>query len=104
MQSRRPDVLKYLENYREVARRVKEIVLRHDPSAEAYVFGSVLSGRYTASSDIDVLVVSDRADLEYVVKVAVYRELGEAPVELHYTDRERFERWYKRFIDELERV
>ena len=33
MQSRRPDVLKYLENYREAARRVKEIVLRHDPSA-----------------------------------------------------------------------
>ena len=48
MQSRRPDMLKYLENYREVARRVKEIVLRNDPSAEVYVFGSVLSGRYTA--------------------------------------------------------
>ena len=33
VQSRRPDVLKYLEKYGKVARRVKEVVLRHDPSA-----------------------------------------------------------------------
>ncbi len=105
MQSRDSErVLEYLENYGEVARKVKEIVLRCDPEAEAYVFGSVLTGKYTASSDIDVLVVPERRDLEYAIKIRVYRELGDAPIELHYADRRSFERRYKRFIDALERA
>jgi predicted nucleotidyltransferase len=44
----------YLWNYVEVARRVNRII--HE-EAKVYVFGSVVKGKYNASSDIDLLVV-----------------------------------------------
>ncbi len=94
----------FFRNYREAARRVKEIVLEYDPGAEVYVFGSVLRGKYTALSDIDVLVVSNKKDLEYTIKVRIYKELSDVPLEVHYTDRVRFEKWYKKFIDTLEKI
>ncbi|MEM2189546.1 MAG: nucleotidyltransferase domain-containing protein [Nitrososphaerota archaeon] len=31
------------------------------PNAEVYVFGSALRNRLTANSDVDILVISDRA-------------------------------------------
>lgn len=98
MSSRYEDrVLRYLENYMEVARRAKEIIMEIDPEAEVYVFGSVVRGRYTAASDIDILVITRRIELKYLIMVEVYRRL-EAPIELHITTPEIFERWYRRFI------
>jgi len=93
---RKPDIY-YLRNHLEVARRVKGIVRSIDPDARVYVFGSVVRGDYTASSDIDLLVVTSNAKLKYDVMVAVYREI-EAPVELHVTTPEVFEEWYRRFV------
>jgi len=95
----------YLRNYLEVAERVKRIVLSIDPEARVYVFGSVVRGDFTASSDIDLLVVTRKVELKYDIMVAVYREV-EAPVELHVTTPELFERWYRRFVrpEELREV
>lgn len=93
---RRPD-LYYLRNYLEIAKRVKDVVHSIDPNARVYVFGSVVRGDYTASSDIDLLVVTLNTKLKYDIMVAVYKEV-EAPVELHVTTPDVFERWYKRFI------
>ena len=93
---------KKLENYMEVAREVKNIVLKHWPTAEVYVFGSVVRGRYTASSDIDILVVLENRpsrDEEYNVKAEVYSRV-DAPIELHVASRTEYEKWYKRFIGE----
>ena len=93
---RRPD-LYYLRNYLEVAKRVKGVVHSIDPNARVYVFGSVVRGDYTASSDIDLLVVTSNSKLKYDIMVAVYKEV-DAPVELHVTTPEVFERWYKKFV------
>lgn len=98
-------VLDMLRNYREVARRVKEIVRRLDSNAEVYVFGSVPRGEFTGASDIDILVVTERLDLKDKMRVDVYRSI-EAPVELHVVSRKQLEKWYKRFIceEELEKI
>jgi len=105
MQSRRlKGVFQYFADYRRIVERIKEIVLKYDPEAEVYVFGSVPRGKYTALSDIDVLIVSDKKHLEYNIKVEVYRKFGDVPLELHYTDRNGLEKWYKRFIDSLEEI
>jgi predicted nucleotidyltransferase len=93
---RRPD-LYYLRNYLEVAKRVKDVVHSIDPNARVYVFGSVVRGDYTASSDIDLLVVTSNSKLKYDIMVAVYKEV-DVPVELHVTTPEVFERWYKKFV------
>jgi len=98
-------VLEYLRNYRAVAGRVKEVVKRVDPGAEVYVFGSVVRGRYTGASDIDILVVTNNIDRKYSIVVEAYRST-EAPIELHVVTHEQFEKWYKRFIpgDEVVKV
>ena len=95
-----------LKNYRRYASEVKDIVRGFWPDARVYVFGSVLTGRFTAASDIDVLVIIDgEVDMEtvYKVKVRVKREV-DAPIELHIVNRDTYERWYRRFIDRIEEI
>lgn len=55
--------LKRLKNYREIARRVRDIVKEKYENARVIVFGSVVEGRITALSDIDLLIICD-ADRE----------------------------------------
>lgn len=97
--------LEQLGKYAEIAKMVKGIVESHWKGARVYAFGSALKGRYTAVSDIDILVVVDGVSREdaYRVKAAVYGAV-DAPIELHVASSEEFERWYKRFIDELEEI
>ena len=54
--------LEILRNYREVALKVKEIVRKFDPEARVFVFGSVVKGKITAASDIDILIITKRVD------------------------------------------
>ncbi len=98
-------ILDLISNYLEVGRKVKEIVKKFDPHAKVYIFGSVVKGRYTGASDIDILIITNRKDLKYRMMVEVYRYI-EAPVELHIVTNEEFREWYYRFIgsDELVEV
>jgi len=82
---------------------VKKVVLEVDPEAEVYVFGSVVRGDYTAASDIDVLVVTERVDRKHEIVTRVYRRV-DAPVELHVVTRRLYEEWYRRFVPESELV
>ncbi|MBC7131307.1 nucleotidyltransferase domain-containing protein [Candidatus Bathyarchaeota archaeon] len=91
-------LIKYLRDFREVARKVKDRVRCFDPEAKVYVFGSVARGNFTAASDIDILIVTGAVEKKYVMMVEVYKDT-EAPVELHVTTPEKFEGWYRRFID-----
>ncbi|WP_460024354.1 nucleotidyltransferase domain-containing protein [Infirmifilum sp. SLHALR2] len=95
--------LKALEKYMEVAAEVKKVVLEVDPEAEVYVFGSVVRGDYTAASDIDILVVTEKLDRKYDIMTRVYQRV-DAPVELHVVTRRLYAEWYRRFIPESELV
>lgn len=97
------NALKAMENYIEVARKVKEIAQCFDPNAKVYVFGSVVEGKYTAASDIDILVVTTiERDRVYEFKARIYSEL-DAPVELHVVHPSKLE-WYRRFAGKLVEV
>jgi len=99
---------RYFENPVELGNKVKEIISKYVRNVEVYVFGSVVRGRYTASSDIDILVVTpiklSKEDI-YRLKTEVITSL-DAPLELHIVSRDEFENWYKRFIgkDELVKI
>nr|BAJ49406.1 DNA polymerase beta domain protein region [Candidatus Caldarchaeum subterraneum] len=95
-------LLEYMRRYREVGAEVKRILRKIDPDVRVFVFGSVVRGRYTAASDIDILVVTDDLSKKYEMMVEVYRSV-EAPVELHITTPQKYRSWYSRFIplDEL---
>ena len=98
-------IFEMLSNYRAIAKQVKEIVRKFDPKAKVYVFGSIVRGRYTGASDIDIMVVTERVDLKYEIMIEVYRSI-EAPVELHVITKEHLEKWYRKFIkpNEIEEV
>jgi len=92
------------DNIWEFLSDVKEQILKLFPGAEVYLFGSVARRRYTAGSDIDILVVADVSDWEAVdrAKAKLRGMFIDTPVEFHIVDRIMFEKWYKRFIGEDE--
>ncbi|MEN2975315.1 MAG: nucleotidyltransferase domain-containing protein [Candidatus Caldarchaeales archaeon] len=97
--------LEQLKNYKRVAREVKEIIQKFLGEVDVYVFGSVVEGEVTASSDIDILVIADNANLEVIYKLkTTINSSIDAPVELHIVSSNDFENWYKRFISKLEKV
>lgn len=97
--------VEHLKNYKNVAKRVKEIAQNILGKADVYVFGSVVEGEFTASSDIDILIVVDKVNSKeiYKLKTIIYK-LIDAPIELHVISSREFENWYKRFISKLEKV
>ena len=76
-----------------------------DPEAEVFLFGSVAEGKYVFSSDIDILIITKKTDQKYNIMVEAYKTIN-APIELHITTNEKFEKWYKKFIkpEELEEI
>lgn len=95
--------LTQLDNYVEIAKTVKKVVAEVWSSAKVYAFGSVVKGKYTAMSDIDMLIVVDGVSREeaHRVKAMIHRSI-EAPIELQVIFNDDFNHWYKRFVDKLE--
>ena len=67
---RRREIFDNLPSY---LRRLKMLVLKVDPKAEVYLFGSVAEGRHTYSSDIDVLIITEKDKWE-ILKPLVKEE------------------------------
>jgi len=97
--------LEQLANYREVSKKVKKLVRKSWKDAQVYVFGSVVEGRYTAGSDIDILVVVEGVTREDALRMkAQIIKNTDAPVELHVASKKEYENWYSRFIGSMEEV
>lgn len=89
----------YFENYMHYAKLVKEAV-----GGEVIVFGSVVEGKHTMASDIDLLVVLDSIERRDEVLMKINEVLGEFhPFQIHLVTRKEF-KWYKRFIKKWRRV
>jgi predicted nucleotidyltransferase len=96
--------LEAVRKYREVAEKVKEAARKIAGDAKVYVFGSVLTSRYTAARDIDILIVADIGKEEAPhLKAEIYKAV-DAPVEVNIATPEQFEKLYRRFIDRLEEI
>ena len=89
----------YFENYMHYAKLVKEAV-----GGEVFVFGSVIEGKHTMASDIDLLVVLDSIERRDEILMKINEVLGEFhPFQIHLVTRKELE-WYKRFIKKWRRV
>jgi len=98
-------ILEQLGNHTEIAKKVSRIVREAWPDAKVYLFGSVLEGKYTAMSDIDLLIVVDGVDREeaYRVQAMIYGKI-EGPLELHVASAAQFDRWYRRLTNHFEEI
>ena len=88
---RRAEVFRNLPKYLKV---LLDTVKSLDENAEAYLFGSVAEGRYLLSSDIDVLVVTERSPSE--VLAALWERGIKDPFEVHVVGRGAFEAYARR--------
>jgi len=85
--------LKYLQNWREIVKRIRNVVQNVLKDVQVYVFGSVVEGRYTVLSDIDVAIVMnnvpEKASERIKIIDLIFREIEdicpwiECPVEIH---------------------
>lgn len=89
-----------------MAEAVKKIVLERCRDARVLVFGSVVEGKVTALSDIDILVICDLDERERSgLKAEIRRKLGyDVPIELHIVSEEEYRNWYERFMGKFEEV
>jgi len=87
---RRREIFDNLPSY---LRRLKMLVLKVDPRAELYLFGSVAEGRHTYSSDIDVLIITEKDRWE-ILKTLVKEEFTSF-FDIHVRKPEEA-RWYRR--------
>lgn len=99
--------LNYLfRNIRRILVDVKHEIQLLLPGSDVYLFGSAARGRYTALSDIDMLVVSDIEDLEQIskIKASLKRKYLGYPLEFHIVNKPTYDKWYKRFLSEEELI
>ncbi len=95
-------------DYMRLARAVKEAAERLLGEVRVYVFGSIVEGRDTPSSDIDVMIVSGSAPRRLSERSKLVSEIQSevglhAPLEIHLITPEE-ERWYLRFVRRRVRV
>jgi predicted nucleotidyltransferase len=100
-----------IRNYKRYLPAIKRACEQVFGECELYVFGSVLTGKFTAGSDVDLLIkireapksLRERARLE-----ARIEELAGLPdyhpFEFHIVDEKGFERYVKLLKAELKRV
>ena len=70
------------------------------------MFGSVLKGRITASSDIDILIVCNINPTEAAkLKAEIIRKTWlDTPLQIHIATHQEYQNWYKKQIDQMEEV
>ncbi|ACB39449.1 nucleotidyltransferase domain-containing protein [Pyrobaculum neutrophilum] len=96
---------KYLENWRTYAAEICREARRHLGDARVVVFGSVVRGDWTPDSDIDILIISEKAPQDPTERAKINTALREAigdyaaPFEFHYATPRQYAEWYSRFID-----
>ena len=88
----RREIFNHLSRHLE---KLKEAVLKVDPKAGVYLFGSVADGTHTYSSDIDILVITREKRLKILSKIV--EEGFVDPFEIHVRKPEEAA-WYKRMV------
>ncbi len=86
-----------------IVKRIARFVRDIYPDAKVYFFGSALKGKYTAMSDIDILVVIDGISKEEMTKLKakIIMKFFEYPIEVHMINTSKLFSWYTRFIDKM---
>jgi predicted nucleotidyltransferase len=92
-----------LREWRKWIPRVVDVIKQLYPDAEIYIVGSVAEDNYIATSDLDLLIVTNnpprtpREEAEAKTKIEELANLPiHHPLEIHFTDRREKEKWLKR--------
>ena len=96
---------KLLQRWKEILDNASDVICKTLGSAEIYAFGSVVKGKFTAASDIDVLVISKKAveseDFAVELQLMIEDELDIPPGLIHLHVVKPNSEKYKWFIEAL---
>ena len=72
-------------------------------NTKVFLFGSYLKGTFKLTSDVDILIVSNKVPEDPYemtkIKVEIIKDFKPGhPFEIHLTNYKNFNNWYKRFI------
>ena len=88
------------------AKKIKKIAqkLLKDKNLRVILFGSIIGNEWNFSSDIDVLIISDKFSKNWEeniwFKIKIKSFFKDAPFQIHLAQPEFFDNWYKKFIKE----
>ena len=94
----------YFENYLEWGKRIKEIAKELlGEEVKVIIFGSVVKKTWTPTSDIDILIISDKLSENWEenrwLRTEIKRRISpSSPFQIHLATPEEFNRWWKNFI------
>ncbi|MEM2024619.1 MAG: nucleotidyltransferase domain-containing protein [Candidatus Caldarchaeum sp.] len=95
--------VRLLKSWRETAPAIAKAARELLPDAEVYVFGSAVTGDCVASSDVDILIVSEQLPARNIERARIKVEIEEKaglppyhPFELHLTTLEEAEPYFRR--------
>lgn len=92
---------KYFANPPKYAKEAKRVAEKFLGQAKVFLFGSILTGQATPSSDIDLLIVSPnlpkKQSEQAKIKTKICQKIGpSSPFEIHLVGRKGLS-WYRRF-------
>jgi len=99
---------KVIENLDSYLKKIKKAAKRELKDAEIYLFGSILTKKFSPRSDIDVAIISDsfKNDLNSRAKILskIKKEINFNPwFEIHLLTKKEFG-FYRRFIKKLKKI
>ncbi len=101
---------KIIENWRFYVEKIAKACRELLGDCEVFVFGSVVEGKWTGGSDVDVLLVSDSAPLSSRERAEIKARIEEAaglplvhPFEIHLVSRREAD-WYWRHIKKAVKI
>ena len=101
---------KLIENWRFYTEKIAEACKELLKDCEVYVFGSVVEGRWTGGSDVDVLVISGNTPSSSRERAEVKAKIEEVaglplvhPFEIHLISRDEVS-WYRRHIKKAVKI
>ena len=101
---------KIIENWRFYVEKIAKACRELLKDCEVFVFGSVIEGKWTGGSDVDVLLIGDGVPLSNRERAEIKAKIEEAaglplvhPFEIHLIDRSEVS-WYKRHIKKAVRI
>jgi hypothetical protein len=94
---------KFFENYRFYCQKIKREAENFLGPCRVLVFGSIVKGKFTPRSDIDVLIISEKLPESQKergeIRTKIKSTIGSfSPFQIHLATPKEYESWYQKFI------
>lgn len=101
---------KYLENIKFYLNLIKEFFLKElGEKTRVFIFGSYLTEKFGPNSDIDILVITDKDEINSIEKTELILKIKKLigfvnPFEFHIITQKEYNEWYSNFIKEKREI